>query len=64
MMVMTIACVQALLAGLGYTLGKEKMSRCEKRAEGGTGRLGEEISPPPTSHTISPNPQGEPACRL
>ena len=45
MMVMTIAWVQALLAGLGYTLGKEKMSRCEKRAEGGT---------PTSPHTLYP----------
>ena len=34
-----LACMQALLAGLGYNLGKEKTSRCAKRAEGGTGRV-------------------------
>ena len=38
-----IACpvvlVQALLAGLEHSLGKEKMSRCAKRAEGEMGRV-------------------------
>ena len=32
--------MQALLAGLGYGLGKEKMSRCAKRAEGGIRKVG------------------------
>ena len=46
--------MQALLAGLGHSLGKEKMSRCAKRAKGEMGRVRGERSactesPPPTS---------------
>ena len=47
-----VACTQALITGLG----KEEMSRYAKRAEGG----GDWES----TQTISPNAQGEPACRL
>ena len=44
-----MACVQTLLAGLGSSLGKEKMSRCAKRAGGGGGGMGR-LGIPPSAH--------------
>ena len=55
--------MQALLADLGHSLGKEKMGRCAKRAEGEMGRVRGERSactesPPPDQYLYPPVKMG------